>query len=1079
MGQNSSFLDPLLSPTHQDDGTPLPRRANINFIGFTVADNATTDATDITNTGGGGSSIALADHAAFRALSPGSLTDKEVITFANPPGTFVYSASTGAGSLDDDTDILKLTAIGTGANGRAFNINATELNPLSFGALPFLSGAGVANLTAFSNCLAAAKANKKSVRVPQGDWYITCSGGLGLDLTNTGSQTFHVHGDGMYRTRLLFSQNGGADVVDDAIFANTCNKLILSDLSVVCTNTGRAVNLSGSGSDIGPLVVSNVEITGATAKPSTGSTAGLRIVNLNDPVVSYCEIHGNGYANGDGASGGAPTGDAQIDGYGNGVDLLIDTNVNTNKRIHLDHNRVTPLHTAQAIIGYDLVNSEIEYNKVFGNNTPGVRAKNRNKPIHTPGTQDDASGYGIAIYHTTLREGHNKINFNYVEETAGTGIYLQGNNYNEVHGNTVKHAARYQADNQLPVGAISANYGPNDYAGNILIEPGNDTGISDGLPQGNPPGACGYDIQGDNNGINGGLIVSPTKIGVRINGVFKNNTIGGGLRIVTPGTGIANLAGNKLTGLRVMHVVIDTPTNAGVAVDSADDCTLIGVDVTAPGAQGIAVGGDSGGSTRINVLGCHVKSATSDYAFMIRASNSRVEKCTAPSSTRGLLLGTGASGCDASGSTALDNDFRDATTDTINVTGTNIQTFGNRTPIGIENLPVSRGGIIYVRGASSANHTLTGALTENGITYATGDRYLAKDQGSPGQNGVYIVNTGVGVNWQRAPEFDSSEDLRSGALIRVGNEDTVNGGTTWCLTIAGPYTIGSTSLTFKSTTVEILNNVSTSVALIGDSLQNTSAASAGAQEWSPIREQVAHGWQTTGPASESVAGGTQVRSVQGTTHPSGQFHVMFNINAAGYISVAHFDSDGSLTVGPSGSNFATTGVIRLPNAQGIFARDNGNTSDIRILYLHTDDNVYIPGFYSKSDGSKFSWFAPTVSFDASVSVCVITHDDNTTNGATGAEVGLLGTKATGTTSHGGNAYLKPNVGTSTNGEGRIYDSQGTPMVRVADGAWSVNNVSPTATATVTGALVDLTSAGALKHLLTELANKGIIIDGSS
>lgn len=131
-GPNSNFLDPLLSPTITDDGEAKPRRKNLNLIGFTVADNPDTESTDVTNTGGGGpgSVIALADHAAFRALSSAP-ADGTVIHFQDPIGTFVYSSSEGAGQADDDRTILKLTSVSSGSNGRAYSVDGAILPSLA------------------------------------------------------------------------------------------------------------------------------------------------------------------------------------------------------------------------------------------------------------------------------------------------------------------------------------------------------------------------------------------------------------------------------------------------------------------------------------------------------------------------------------------------------------------------------------------------------------------------------------------------------------------------------------------------------------------------------------------------------------------------------------------------------------------------------------------------------------------------------------------------------------------------------------------------------------------------------------
>lgn len=1025
----------------------------------------TTQSIVVSSTSGTG---VVADLAALRAIGAGSRTDGESITVSSPPSVWVFSLGTGAGFTDDGVTVVKPNDLSNGANGRWYNTApapvvptiaalrlavsgkqpsvsvqaratlgddgggvfdydssdttssdnggtiivagtrrykrriADELNVLWFGGIRNDTGAGSANSTAFAATITAALSAKRSVRVPWGDYTMSA----GINLTTTGSQKLLVKGDGKARTRILCGS------FDDCIYANTTSDLTVQALSVVGTATGRGFNISGAGSDLGPLHISGVDVSGATGKPSTGSTAGIRILNLNDAWIEDSDVHGNGYANGDGAAGGAPTGDAQIDGYGNGVDILVDEYDTGNNRIHILRNVVTQLHTAYAVLAYDCYRSEAVGNKVYGGNTPGVRAKNRLKPVHTPGLQDDFSGYGIAFYQHVLAPGNNVIAQNYVEETAGIGIYIQANNHNVCTGNILKNVARFQLDNQLPVGAISANYGPNVFGENEIDGSGGDTGVSDGLAQGNPPPSSGYDVAGDNTVISGGRIANCTKHGIRVNGVFKNVSIAN-VNIVSSGAAaIANFPnGNKLTRLSISNVIIDTPGAAGIFVDSADDCVAQEVTVLNPATQGIAFGGDSGGSTRNKILGCHVKGATADYAYMVRSTYSRVEHSTAPGSTRGILLGTSSSGSDASHSTLLFNDFSDATTDSINVTGTDLQTAGNRTPIGIEGIPARRGGVIYVRGASSANNSQSGALTENGITYATGDRYFAKDQGSPNQNGVFIVNTSG--PWQRAPEADSPEDLIPGLTIRVGDEDTVNGGSVWHLVTAGPYVVGTTNLTFTSKAHEIVNNVSTSTALIGETIESNSPATVGAQEYSPVFELGGNGWKTNSTAaSQSVKGGMQVRPVQGTANPSGQLAFMFNINGAGYQTEGHIDSDGSMTLGPSGSTFATQGTFRTANGFTIYSKTNGG-SDFRVLLSHTDDYIYVPGFRTKNDGTDFLFATDCKArHEAATLAPEFGQADNTS--ADGRGVTYAGQTSTNTNGAGGPAIL---VGGAKNGSG--------------------------------------------------------------
>lgn len=99
-----------------------------------------------------------------------------------------------------------------------------------------------------------------------------------------------------------------------------------------------------------------------------------------------------------------------------------------------------------------------------------------------------------------------------------------------------------------------------------------------------------------------------------------------------------------------------------------------------------------------------------------------------------------------------------------------------------------------VRVATTASITISTALnngdTLDGITLATGDRVLVKDQSTGSQNGIYVVGTSP------ARDYDvSTDDPAFGFLVYV-REGTTNGGKTYRNTNTSAPTIGSTSLTF-------------------------------------------------------------------------------------------------------------------------------------------------------------------------------------------------------------------------------------------------------------------------------------------
>jgi len=93
-----------------------------------------------------------------------------------------------------------------------------------------------------------------------------------------------------------------------------------------------------------------------------------------------------------------------------------------------------------------------------------------------------------------------------------------------------------------------------------------------------------------------------------------------------------------------------------------------------------------------------------------------------------------------------------------------------------------------VKAASTANLTLTGTTTLDGVSVIAGDRVLVKNQTTSSQNGIYTVAAGA---WSRSQDADSWTDLVS-ALVVV-EQGTVNADAIWlCLADQGG-TIGTTS----------------------------------------------------------------------------------------------------------------------------------------------------------------------------------------------------------------------------------------------------------------------------------------------
>ena len=100
-----------------------------------------------------------------------------------------------------------------------------------------------------------------------------------------------------------------------------------------------------------------------------------------------------------------------------------------------------------------------------------------------------------------------------------------------------------------------------------------------------------------------------------------------------------------------------------------------------------------------------------------------------------------------------------------------------------------------VRVATTANITLSGTQTIDGIALVVGDRVLVKNQTAGSANGIYVVAAGA---WTRAADADNSgngAEVTSGLYVFV-EQGTANISSGWLLSTANPLTLGTTSLTF-------------------------------------------------------------------------------------------------------------------------------------------------------------------------------------------------------------------------------------------------------------------------------------------
>lgn len=94
-----------------------------------------------------------------------------------------------------------------------------------------------------------------------------------------------------------------------------------------------------------------------------------------------------------------------------------------------------------------------------------------------------------------------------------------------------------------------------------------------------------------------------------------------------------------------------------------------------------------------------------------------------------------------------------------------------------------------VKAATTANITLSGAQTIDGVSVIAGDRVLVKNQTAPAENGIFVVAAGA---WTRATDMDTWAEVPS-SFVFV-EQGTTNADTSWVCSSDAGGTLDTTSI---------------------------------------------------------------------------------------------------------------------------------------------------------------------------------------------------------------------------------------------------------------------------------------------
>ena len=216
-----------------------------------------------------------------------------------------------------------------------------------------------------------------------------------------------------------------------------------------------------------------------------------------------------------------------------------------------------------------------------------------------------------------------------------------------------------------------------------------------------------------------------------------------------------------------------------------------------------------------------------------------------------------------------------------------------------------------VRAATTANITIAAALnngdTIDGVTLATDDLVLVKDQSTASQNGIYVV--------QSSPARDDLYDTfieHVGALIAI-SEGTTNADHMYLCTSDKGGTLDSTAITWTKVTPQAAGTVTSITA--GTGLSGGTITSSGTIAWGGL----------SGDTSPQLGGDLDVNGQDITSasnadvdiNPHGTGNVVLKtdlVSVGGGSEVGHVSSNGAYDMKISSNSGTNSGTIIITDA---------------------------------------------------------------------------------------------------------------------------------------------------------------------
>ena len=263
--------------------------------------------------------------------------------------------------------------------------------------------------------------------------------------------------------------------------------------------------------------------------------------------------------------------------------------------------------------------------------------------------------------------------------------------------------------------------------------------------------------------------------------------------------------------------------------------------------------------------------------------------------------------------------------------------------------------------ATTANITLSGAQTIDGISIVAGDRVLVKDQSTASNNGIYLCATG---SWTRTTDADTYAELV--AAFTFVEKGTTNADSGFICTIDAGGTLGSTSITWAQFSGAGQITAGDGLTKTGNTL-NVGTASSGRIVVNSDNIDLASSGVTPG-TYQSVTFDTYGRATAGTNPTT-----IAGYNISNAYTKTEIDSIfGSTTAAATSASNAATSASNASTSAS-----NASTSETNAASSATAAAASYDSFDDRYLGSKSS--APTVDNDGNTLLTGALYWNNSVN----------------------------------------------------------------------------------------------------